>query len=89
MMECTPEIGRCHSVCTLWSLRRKRSREKFTGIAGVNKYQSEMAEELYNGEGYQQVHVCTANERPMRIYYKCPIHAFPEMKLRGLVISKT
>ncbi len=35
MMECTPEIGHCHSMCTLWSLRRKRSREKFTGIADV------------------------------------------------------
>jgi hypothetical protein len=33
----------------------------------------------------------TANERPVRIQYKClvPIYVFPEMKLRGLVISKT
>jgi hypothetical protein len=33
-----------------------------------------------------------ANLRPMRIPYKClvvPIYAFPEVKLRSLVISKT
>ncbi len=34
---------------------------------------------------------CTANEGPVRIQYKCLvlISVFPEMKLRGLVISKT
>jgi hypothetical protein len=34
---------------------------------------------------------CTANEEPVRIHYKClvPIYEFPEMKLCGLVISKT
>jgi hypothetical protein len=33
----------------------------------------------------------TANERPVRIKYKClvPIYVFPEMKLRRLVNSKT
>jgi hypothetical protein len=33
----------------------------------------------------------TANEGPMRIKYRClvPIYVFPEMKLYGLVISKT
>ncbi len=33
----------------------------------------------------------TANEGPVRIQYKClvPIYVFPEMKLCGLVISKT
>ncbi len=33
----------------------------------------------------------TANEGPVRILYKClvPIYVFPEMTLRGLVISKT
>jgi hypothetical protein len=33
----------------------------------------------------------TANEGPERIQYKCmvTIYVFPEMKLRGLVISKT
>ncbi len=32
-----------------------------------------------------------AHEEPVRIQYKClvPIYVFPEMKLRGLVISKT
>jgi hypothetical protein len=38
------------------------------------------------------VYLCyTANEGPVRIQYKClvPIYAFPEMKLRGLAISKT
>ncbi len=31
-----------------------------------------------------------ANEGPVRIQYKCqvPIYVFPEMKLRGLVISR-
>jgi hypothetical protein len=35
--------------------------------------------------------ICTANERPVRIKYKClvPIYVFPEMKQCGLVISKT
>ncbi len=34
---------------------------------------------------------CTKNEGPVRIQYKClgPIYVFPEMKLLGLVISKT
>jgi hypothetical protein len=34
---------------------------------------------------------CTANEDPERIQYKClvAIYIFPEMKLRGLIISKT
>jgi hypothetical protein len=34
---------------------------------------------------------CTANEGPVRIQFKClvPIYVFPEMKLRGLVTSKT
>ncbi len=33
---------------------------------------------------------CTAYEGLVRIQYKCrvPIYVFPEMKLRGLVISK-
>jgi hypothetical protein len=33
----------------------------------------------------------TSNEGPVRIQYKClvPIYVFPEMKLCGLVISKT
>ncbi len=33
---------------------------------------------------------CTANEGPVRIQYKylVPSYVFPEMKLRGLVISK-
>ncbi len=33
----------------------------------------------------------TANEGPVRIQYKClvPIYVIPEMKLRGLIISKT
>jgi hypothetical protein len=33
----------------------------------------------------------TANERLVRIRYKClvPIYVFPEMKLHGLIISKT
>jgi hypothetical protein len=33
----------------------------------------------------------TANEGPVRIQYKClvPIYALPEMKLRGLIISRT
>ncbi len=33
----------------------------------------------------------TANEGPMRIQYKClvPIYVFQEMKLYGLIISKT
>jgi hypothetical protein len=32
-----------------------------------------------------------ANDEPVRIQYKymVPIYVFPEMKLRGLVISKT
>ncbi len=40
---------------------------------------------------YTQKNTCTANEGPVRILYKClvPIYLFPEMKLRGLVISKT
>jgi hypothetical protein len=35
--------------------------------------------------------VLAANEGPVRIQYKClvPIYVFPEMKLRGLNISKT
>jgi hypothetical protein len=35
--------------------------------------------------------VCTADKEPVRIQYKClvQIYVFPEMKLRGLVISKT
>jgi hypothetical protein len=35
--------------------------------------------------------LCTANEGPVRIRYKCwvPIYVFPEMKLCCLVISKT
>jgi hypothetical protein len=34
---------------------------------------------------------CTANEGLVRIQFKCvvPIYVFPEMQLRGLVISKT
>jgi hypothetical protein len=37
------------------------------------------------------VAACTANEGLVRIQYKClvPIYVFPEMKLCGLVISKT
>ncbi len=33
----------------------------------------------------------TANEGLVRIQYKClvPIYVFPEMKLQGLIISKT
>jgi hypothetical protein len=39
----------------------------------------------------QLIRVCTANEGPARIQYKClvPIHVFPEMKPCSLVISKT
>jgi hypothetical protein len=35
--------------------------------------------------------IAIANEGPVRIKYKClvPIYVFPEMKLCGLVISKT
>jgi hypothetical protein len=35
--------------------------------------------------------VHTVNEGPVRIQYKClvPIYVFPEIKLHGLVISKT
>jgi hypothetical protein len=38
-----------------------------------------------------KLELCTANEGPVKIQYKClvPIYVFPEMKLRGLVISKT
>jgi hypothetical protein len=34
---------------------------------------------------------CTANEGPVRIQYKrlVQIYVFPEMKMRGIVISKT
>jgi hypothetical protein len=34
---------------------------------------------------------CTSTEGSVRIQYKClvTIYVFPEMKLRGLVISKT
>jgi hypothetical protein len=37
------------------------------------------------------VGMCTPNKGSARIQYKClvPIYVFPEMKLRGLVISKT
>jgi hypothetical protein len=36
------------------------------------------------------VTICTANEGPVRNQYKClvPVCVIPEMKLRGLVISK-
>ncbi len=36
-------------------------------------------------------HIYTASEEPVRIQHKClvPIYVFPEMKLLGLVISKT
>jgi hypothetical protein len=39
----------------------------------------------------QKARICTANDRPVRIQYKwlVPIYAFPEIKLHGLVISKT
>jgi hypothetical protein len=40
---------------------------------------------------YKNTSGCTANGGPVRIQYKClvPIYVFPEMKLRGLVFSKT
>jgi hypothetical protein len=35
--------------------------------------------------------IFTANEGPVGIQYKClvPIYVFPEIKLRGILISKT
>jgi hypothetical protein len=42
-------------------------------------------------EGGSEEGGCTVNEGPVRIQYKClvPIYLFPEIKLRGLIISKT
>jgi hypothetical protein len=41
--------------------------------------------------GYLQKNTCTANEGPVRILnkYLVPIYGYPEMKLQGLVISRT
>ncbi len=46
---------------------------------------------VYEKEWGTIVSLHTANEGPMRIQYKCivPIYVFPEMKLYGLIISKT
>jgi hypothetical protein len=43
------------------------------------------------GQVHRQPATYTANEGPVRIQnkYLVPIYGFPEMKLRGLVISKT
>jgi hypothetical protein len=42
-----------------------------------------------NNSPFDTIH--TANEGSVRIQYKClvPIYVVPEMKLRGLVVSKT
>ncbi len=67
-------------------------------IPGLSSYPSFAIYSIWNSQGV--IHTCTchvqyllytANEGPVRIQYKClvPIYVFPEMKLCGLVISKT